>query len=123
MLATGVFLSCSAIPGNTFGLTMMWLLMTSLAGSFWAAPFWTLPTLTLNASAAAVAIGMINMAANFSGYVGNHLTGFLRSRGAGETECLLLLAGCYFCGGVTLCFLKTPRGLSRVSRKARDANP
>jgi len=114
MVGTGVFLCCSAITSQTFAVTMMWLLMTSLAGYFWASPFWTLPTLTLNASAAAVAIGMINMAANFSGYVGNHLTGFIREHGASESECLLLLAGCCLSGGVFLSFLKTPRGLSRL---------
>ena len=122
MLATGLFLGLSAIPVHSFGWTMMWLLLTSLAAFFWAPPFWTLPTLTLNASAAAVTIGMINMAANFAGYVGNHFTGFLREQGASETVCLLFLAGCYSCGGLVLCFLKTPRGISRAKQTVQPAS-
>lgn len=98
MLATGLFLCCSVIPGQSFALTMMWLCLTAFGAFFWISPFWTLPTLTLNASAAAVAIGLINMAANLAGYLGNHATGWLRSHGYGETACLLFLATCFIVG-------------------------
>jgi hypothetical protein len=69
-----------------------------------------LPTLTLTESAAAVAIGFINMCANLAGYLGNHATGWLRSKGVPEGTLLLLLAGCYLIGGVLISFVKVPRG-------------
>jgi MFS transporter, ACS family, tartrate transporter len=84
----------------------MWLCLTALSAFFWISPFWTLPTLTLNASAAAVAIGLINMAANLAGYLGNHATGWLRSQGYGERICLLFLAACFVAGAGIISALK-----------------
>ena len=106
MVATGVFLACSVIPGQSFGTQMTWLCLTAFGAFFWISPFWTLPSLTLTASAAAAATGLINMGANIAGYLGNHATGWLRSHGYGETECLLFLATCFIAGGITLSFLR-----------------
>lgn len=112
MVATGVFLACSVIPGQSFGTQMTWLCLTAFGAFFWISPFWTLPSLTLTASAAAAATGLINMGANIAGYLGNHATGWLRSHGYGETECLLFLAACFIAGGVILSFLRLkPRSL------------
>ena len=110
MIATGVFLACSTIPGQSFGTQMAWLCLTGVGATFWISPFWTLPSLTLTASAAAAATGLINMGANFAGYAGNHVTGLLRAHGYGETQCLLFLAACFVTGGGILCFvrLKSP---------------
>ena len=111
MMATGLFLLCSTIPGQPFSLTMAWLCLTALAGYFWISPFWTLPTLSLNASAAAVAIGLINMAANFAGYVGNHVTGWLRSHDYSESACLRFIAVCLVVGGVFVSRVRVSRSL------------
>ncbi|MBM3821907.1 MAG: MFS transporter [Verrucomicrobia bacterium] len=106
--ATGVFLACSAIPGQSFPVVMAWLCATGFAGYFWPSPFWALPTLTLTASAAAVSIGFINMCANLAGYLGNHFTGWLRSQQASENQCLLFLAACYLLGGIITAFVRVP---------------
>jgi ACS family tartrate transporter-like MFS transporter len=102
MMATGVFLLGSTLPGQGFAAQMGWLCLTALAAFFWIAPFWTLPSLTLGASAAAAATGLINMGANLAGYAGNHVTGWLRANGAGETQCLHFLAACFILGGAVL---------------------
>jgi ACS family tartrate transporter-like MFS transporter len=78
---------------------MSWLFLTGLVATSWSPPFWALPTITLTASAAAASIGLINIFANLAGYLGNHLFGFLRSRGMSDTHGLLFLAGCYLLGG------------------------
>lgn len=106
MIATGVFLACSTIPGQSFSTQMLWLCLTALGSFFWIAPFWTLPSLTLNASAAAAATGLINMGANVAGYAGNHATGWLRGHGYGESQCLLFLAACFIVGGMVLSFVR-----------------
>ena len=106
MMATGVFLACSVIPGQSFGTQMVWLCLTAFGAFFWISPFWTLPSLTLTASAAAVATGLINMGANLAGYLGNHVTGWLRSHGYGETTCLLFLATCFILGGAIVSQLR-----------------
>jgi ACS family tartrate transporter-like MFS transporter len=106
MIATGVFLACSVIPGQSFGVQMVWLCLTGFSAFFWISPFWTLPSLTLTASAAAVATGLINMGANLAGYLGNHVTGWLRSGGYGETKCLLFLSACFIGGGSIISLLR-----------------
>jgi ACS family tartrate transporter-like MFS transporter len=106
MISTGVFLACSVIPGQSFGAQMTWLCLTALGAFFWISPFWTLPSLTLSASAAAVATGLINMGANLAGYLGNHITGWLRAEGYGETACLLFLSTCFITGGTIISFLR-----------------
>jgi ACS family tartrate transporter-like MFS transporter len=104
-IATALFLGGSVIPGQPFELVMAWLCLTGLAAYFWPSPFWALPTLTLTASAAAVSIGFINMAANLAGYIGNHVNGWLRSHNATEATCLLFLATCYLIGGLLVSFV------------------
>jgi MFS transporter, ACS family, tartrate transporter len=105
-VATALLLAGSMIPGQPFPLVMTWLCATGVAAYFWPSPFWALPTMTLTASAAAVSIGFINMAANLAGYLGNHVMGWLRSHGASESTCLLFLAACYFIGGVLVSFVQ-----------------
>lgn len=105
-LLTALFLIGSTIPGQPFWLVMGWLCLTGFAAFSWPPPFWTLPTVTLTASAAAVSIGFINMAANLAGYLGNHNIGWLRTHGYSERACLVLLAGCYLLGGVLVSFVQ-----------------
>jgi ACS family tartrate transporter-like MFS transporter len=105
---TAAFLAASTIPGQPFPVVMAWLCLTGLAAFFWPSPFWALPTLTLTASAAAVSIGFINMAANLAGYLGNHNVGWLRDHGVGDRGCLLFLAGCYLLGGILVSLVRVP---------------
>ncbi len=121
LAATALFLVGSAIPGQPFGLVMAWLCLTGFAAFFWPSPFWALPTLTLSASAAAVAVGLINMCANLAGYLGNHLFGWMRSRGVGDNGCLLFLAACYLLGAAILAFVKV-RASANSSPKSKTNN-
>jgi ACS family tartrate transporter-like MFS transporter len=93
---------------------------TGLAAYFWPSPFWALPTLTLTASAAAVAIGAINMCANLAGYFGNHFTGWPHSHNAKESTCLLFLAACHFLGGVLVSFVSVPERRIALRQSAPD---
>ena len=60
-LGAGLFLALSVVPGQPWGLVFAWLCLAGFFAMFWFTPFWVLPTLTLTSSAAAVAIGVINM--------------------------------------------------------------
>ena len=104
-VATALFLAGSAMTGQPFGVVMTWLCLTGFAAYFWPSPFWSLPTLTLTASAAAVSIGFINMCANLAGWLGNYAMGWLKSNGYTESALLFLLAGCYLLGGVLVSFV------------------
>ena len=107
--ATALFLAGSALTGQPFVVVMTWLCLTGFAAYFWPSPFWSLPTLTLTASAAAISIGFINMCANLAGWIGNYYMGSLRGKGYGESALLFLLAGCYLVGAVFVSFVKVQR--------------
>ncbi len=107
--ATALFLAGSAMTGQPFAVIMTWLCLTGFAAFFWPSPFWSLPTLTLTASAAAVSIGFINMSANLAGWLGNYYMGWLKSHGYTESALLFLLAGCYLLGAVLVSFVKVQR--------------
>jgi ACS family tartrate transporter-like MFS transporter len=99
-MLTAVCLALSAIPTQSFAVVMFWLCLAEFWAFFWGSPFWVLPTLSLTQSAAAVAIGFINMCANFAGFIGSPIVGRLRDAGLSAQACLLLLAGCYLLGAV-----------------------
>jgi hypothetical protein len=58
---------------------------------------------------AAVAIGFINIFASLAGYVGNHLLGWMKTRGATDSTCLFFLSSCFLLGGAILGFVKTKK--------------
>ena len=70
------------------------------------APFWTIPTLLLSGTSAAVGIALVNAIGNVGGFVGPMLIGFLRSgtngdRGAFLTLGAMSLAGAAVCAAMT----------------------
>ncbi len=97
---TAVGLTLSAIPNQSFMVVMLWLCVAEFGAFFWGSPFWVLPTLTLTESAAAVAIGLINMCANFAGFIGSPIVGRLRDAGFSARTCLVLLAAFYLLGAL-----------------------
>jgi ACS family tartrate transporter-like MFS transporter len=86
-----------------------WLCLAGFFANFWYTPFWVLPTLSLSLSAAAVAIGFINMWANLSGWVGSPIVGAMRDAGLGDGACLLFLALAFAFGGVFVAAIRVHR--------------
>ena len=107
-VGAGVFLVCSVIPGQPWKMVFLWLCMTGFCANFWYTPFWVLPTLSLTLSAAAVAIGFINMWANLAGWVGNTVLGTLRDAGLGDRGSLLFFAGGFAMGAVLVSMVRVP---------------
>lgn len=97
-VGTALFLVLSTLPGQPWAVVFGWLCLAGFFAHFWYTPFWVLPTLTLTLSAAAVAIGFINMWANLAGAVGSPVVGALRDAGLGDRGCLLILAGSFAVG-------------------------
>ena len=102
----GTFLAVSLIPGQPFGVVMFWLCCMGFFAIFWPSPFWVLPTLSLSASAAAVAVGVINIAANVAGLLGPPIVGLMKSFGFDDRACMLFLSCCYIAGGVIIAMLR-----------------
>jgi MFS transporter, ACS family, tartrate transporter len=105
-VGAGVFLGVSLIPGQPFGLVMAWLCAMGFCALFWPSPFWVLPTLSLSASAAAVAVGVINICANVGGLLGLPIVGAMKSLGYDDGDCMRVLSCCYIAGGVIIAILR-----------------
>jgi ACS family tartrate transporter-like MFS transporter len=104
-VGTGVFLVISVIPNQSWNWVFVWLCAMVFFSIFWPSPFWILPSRTLSASVAAVAVGIINMAANFAGFVGNYSFGELKKAGFRDSTCLLFVAQCFLVGGLIIALL------------------
>jgi len=100
LACTAVFLALSVIPGQSFAMVMFWLCLTACANSFWPSPFWVLPTVSLTASAAAAAVGLINSIGNLGGFFGPAIFGRLRTTGLSHNASLIFLASCYLLAAV-----------------------
>lgn len=107
-VGTAVFLSLSVLPGQSPVMALGWLCLMGFCSFFWPSPFWVLPSLTLTASAAAVAIGLINMCANLAGFIGSPIVGTMKGSGLPDSACLLFLASCYAVGAVFVAFIRVP---------------
>ena len=71
--------------------------MTSLAVAEIAvisflAPFWTLPTILLSGSSAAVGIALVNAIGNIAGFIGPNVVGYLRVHTGGDTGAFFALS-------------------------------
>jgi ACS family tartrate transporter-like MFS transporter len=82
---------------------------------FWFSPFWVLPTATLTSSAAAVAIGTINMFGNIAGAIGSPIVGMIKDAAGGDTRggnvsAMLFVAACFALGAVFVSLLRVPHG-------------
>jgi ACS family tartrate transporter-like MFS transporter len=108
MILTAVMLTLSSLPGQPFWLVMVWLCLAG-AGIYAGAPsFWVLPTMTLQAAAAAASIGMINSIANLSGYVAPSIVGELLDRGFTHAQIVPFVACCPLVGAGLIAALRVP---------------
>jgi ACS family tartrate transporter-like MFS transporter len=108
MVLTTIFLTASSIPGQPFWLVMVWLCLAGAAIHAGAPSFWVLPTLTLQAAAAAASIGMINSLANLSGYIAPSIVGDLLDRGFTHAEVVPFVACCPLVGACLIKALRVP---------------
>ena len=108
MILTAASLTLSALPGQPFWLVLFWLCLAG-AGIYAGAPsFWVLPTLTLQAAAAAASIGLINAIANFSGYVAPSIVGDLLDQGFSHAQIVPFLACCPLIAAGFIAALRVP---------------
>jgi ACS family tartrate transporter-like MFS transporter len=75
---------------------------------FWFTPFWVLPTQTLASSAAAIAIGTINMCGNIAGAIGSPIVGTIKDAGGGDAAAMLFVAACFVLGALFVSMVRVP---------------
>src|SRR5262249_6741114 len=93
-LLTAACLAAALVPGQPWGGIFFWLCLTGFFAYFWPPPFWVLPTQVLTASAAAVAIGFINICANVAGIIGPPVVGWMKEAHFDVRACLLFSVAC-----------------------------
>jgi ACS family tartrate transporter-like MFS transporter len=108
MILTTVLLTASAIPGQPFWRVMIWLCLAGAAMNAGSPSFWVLPTMTLQSSAAAASIGMINSLANLSGFVAPAIVGLLLSRGFTNAQIVPVVACGPLVGAALVASLRMP---------------
>ena len=108
LLLGGVFLGMTAVAGQAFSLTMLWLSLTGMMLWAWAPSFWVLPTLTLGESAAAASIGLINSVGNLGGFFGPWIVGALLSRGHSYSLVISFLCAAFVCAALLTLAIRTP---------------
>jgi len=108
MILTAVLLTVSSLPGQPFWLVMVWLCLAGAAIHAGAPSFWVLPTMTLQAAAAAASIGMINSLANLSGYVAPSIVGELLDRGFTHAQIVPFVACCPLVAAGLIAALRVP---------------
>lgn len=102
LLLAGFFFTAITIKSQPFVATMFWLILTGAVLWAWAPPFWTLPTLVLGESAAAMSLGVINSVGNLGGFVGPTVVGLILSWKHSYSVAVWLLSGAFALGGLLI---------------------
>jgi len=76
------------------------LAIAEIAVISFLAPFWTLPTILLSGSSAAVGIALVNAIGNIAGFIGPNVVGYLRVHTGGDSRAFFALSAMAFVAAV-----------------------
>jgi MFS family permease len=114
----GLFLLAGLWTSSSSPVLSFLLIAVVGAGSYGAlAPFWAVPTETLPAGFAGLAMGVINAVGNLGGYFGPLVVGYLRQRTGNFLASFTLLALAFLAGGI-LAYFFLPRRAGVVTTNA-----
>ena len=77
LLLAGLIFPITTLPDMGFGWLLFWLCVSAGAIFGFGPSYWVLPTITLGESAAAAAVGLINIFGGLGGFVGPAIVGYL----------------------------------------------
>jgi MFS transporter, ACS family, tartrate transporter len=107
MLATSISLSLAVLSGGHVWLTLALFCLAGFTSQAYLPAFWTLPSTLLGKSAAATAVGLINLG-NLGGLAGPWLFGYLRTITGSFDAGLWVLAGCMLLAGTLALQIQVP---------------
>lgn len=108
LVLAACFFLLSAVPGLPFPLVLLLLCVTGAAAFSWGVSFWVIPGLILGESAAAAAVGFINMVNSVGSFLGPSVVGYLLSENFSHREVVTFLSSCFLISG-TLVAAVRPR--------------
>lgn len=92
------------------------LALAEIAVISFLAPFWTLPTILLSGSSAAVGIALVNAIGNVAGFVGPNVVGFLRTHTSGDAGAFLTLSALAL-GAAVICVMMRGKVAGATARR------
>jgi ACS family tartrate transporter-like MFS transporter len=106
-IAAGIGLGLSQWFAGTPGLVVAGFALATMGIMSYYPPFWALPTRLLSPSTAAASFGFINLIANFGGFCGPYMIGFLTDRtGTYLAGVLLLVSTAFLSAALVMCLRK-----------------
>lgn len=110
MLLNAAAIALLLASGNSFPMALVSYALIGLTLQAYLPAFWTLPTLLLGGSAAAVAVGAINSIGNIGGFAGPSIFGWLRTTTGSFELSLWVLAGITLLAGLlSLALRRVPK--------------
>lgn len=113
ILVNAAALALLLVSQNSYPMTVLSYALIGFTLQSYLPAFWTLPTLLLGGSAAAVAVGTINSVGNVGGFAGPYVFGWLRTSSGNFDLSLWVLVGITVLAGLLALALR--RRTSRVS--------
>src|SRR5215472_1479070 len=107
MAAAGLALSQIAGAGPAFAVAMFTIAAMGVLSYY--PPYWALLTRMLSARTAAASFGFINLIANFGGFVGPYMVGFLTDRTGAYSAGVYLLVSTAVLAAVVLALTRPTR--------------
>ncbi len=124
MLLNAVAIALLLASGNNAPLTLLSYALIGFTLLAYLPSFWTLPTLMLGGSAAAIAVGTINSVGNLGGFAGPSIFGYLRTATGSFSLGLWILVGITLLAGVLSLGIRLPRQAKLdESRSEGSLNP
>jgi len=105
-IAAGIGLGLSQWVGGIPTLVVAGFAIATMGVMSYYPPFWALPTRLLSDTSAAASFGFINLIANFGGFAGPYMVGFLTDRTGTYFAGVLLLVSTAILAGVVLSVLR-----------------
>ncbi len=113
-LCAALFLFLSSQPSQPFYLAFLWLSLTGACAYAWVSAFWVMPTLLVEGSSRATAVGLINSVGNLGGFIGPAVVGLLLSKQHSNVGAMGFLSACYVVAAILILRIKLP-GAAKVS--------
>jgi ACS family tartrate transporter-like MFS transporter len=99
LILAGLIFPITTLPSLSFGRLLFWLCVSSFAIYGYGPSYWVLPTLTLGESAAAAAVGFINIFSGLGGFVGPTVVGKMLTASYSFSVVVFLLSLTFIAAG------------------------
>ena len=105
-LVAGLALALSQLVGGSPAPAIAMFSIASMAIMSYYPPYWALPTRLLGERTAAAGFGFVNLIANFGGFAGPYMVGFLTDRTGGYAAGVYFMMSAAVLASLVLMFLR-----------------